>query len=302
MAAGGDREPERRHLTDAELQARRRNAQKSTGARTVEGKARVRYNALIHGGYAKTLGVITHGPLAEDATEIAAKQASIIADLDPQHAVEEHVATEIARSFNQLDRVHRYEASVLRAPSRVPSWPESSHIEDLTASWCLALAVIKDPTDPTIDDNGYQSAVSLLYCHGQPDDELDVPGWNPDEGICPDTPEGWQSVIEWLINRGPGNHAAALDLAYQVLAGTTEELRRQQGEHAREQVQRRVDDGTLAKMVDIRSRVRRDAIRMMDAYARIRQQSQDAKQSGDIPQDFPVRVDPRDVPPPIDDV
>ena len=41
--------------TQKQINANRRNAQKSTGPRTPEGKARVRFNALKHGMLAKSI-------------------------------------------------------------------------------------------------------------------------------------------------------------------------------------------------------------------------------------------------------
>jgi hypothetical protein len=62
----------------------RRNAQKSTGPRTPEGKNRYRFNALKHGMTAKTLVLPD-----EDADVLQMRIETWIADLQPQNDVEQ---------------------------------------------------------------------------------------------------------------------------------------------------------------------------------------------------------------------
>ena len=61
----------------------RQNGRKSTGPRSVEGKARSRFNALKHGLKAKT--VVLPG---EDAQEYQGRLDAWIADLQPTNDVE----------------------------------------------------------------------------------------------------------------------------------------------------------------------------------------------------------------------
>jgi hypothetical protein len=66
-----------------QIGANRRNARKSTGPNTEEGKQRSRCNAVRHGLTAETvIGAL------EDAEDYKAFEATIIADYDAQSAVE----------------------------------------------------------------------------------------------------------------------------------------------------------------------------------------------------------------------
>jgi hypothetical protein len=69
--------------TDEQLQANRRNAKRSTGPRSPEGKARSRLNSLKHGLTAKTLVIV--GERVHEFDELRAK---LIDQYDPQSALE----------------------------------------------------------------------------------------------------------------------------------------------------------------------------------------------------------------------
>jgi hypothetical protein len=74
-----------------QIEANRRNACKSTGPITEEGKQRSRCNAVRHGLTAETvIGAL------EDAEDYAAFQAAIIADYDAQSAVERELVLRLA--------------------------------------------------------------------------------------------------------------------------------------------------------------------------------------------------------------
>jgi len=82
-----------------QIEANRRNALKSTGPQTQEGKERARCNAVRHGLTAET--VIS---ALEDAEDYKAFEAAIIADYDAQSAVERELLLRVASLLWRLRR------------------------------------------------------------------------------------------------------------------------------------------------------------------------------------------------------
>jgi hypothetical protein len=77
--------------TFRQIEANRRNATKSTGPATAEGKQRSRCNAIRHGLTAETvIGAL------EDAEDYQAFEAAIVADYDAQSAVERELVLRLA--------------------------------------------------------------------------------------------------------------------------------------------------------------------------------------------------------------
>jgi hypothetical protein len=89
----------------AQLTANQTNAQSSTGPRTPEGKACVSQNALRHGLTARHL--VISPDENEEFTEL---QDSLLAELDPQGAVETVTFHELLHSAWSLHRFRRIEA------------------------------------------------------------------------------------------------------------------------------------------------------------------------------------------------
>jgi hypothetical protein len=82
-----------------QIEANRRNARKSTGPITEEGKKRSRCNAVRHGLSAETvIGAL------EDAEDYQAFEAAIIADYDAQSAVERELVLRLASLLWRLRR------------------------------------------------------------------------------------------------------------------------------------------------------------------------------------------------------
>lgn len=95
--------------TDKQIAANRRNAKKNTGPKTEDGKLRSRQNAVRHGLTAET--VITG---FEDVDEYSAFEASIIADYDPQTAIERSLAARLASLLWRLRRATAIESGLLQ--------------------------------------------------------------------------------------------------------------------------------------------------------------------------------------------
>lgn len=103
-----------KHVTDKQLAANRRNAQHSTGPRTPEGKARSRWNALVHGALAQA----AIPPELEPYESRAAFEdllAVLRDELAPASAMEEILVERIATSYWRLSRVLRAESATIAA-------------------------------------------------------------------------------------------------------------------------------------------------------------------------------------------
>jgi hypothetical protein len=90
-----------------QIEANRRNARKSTGPTTEEGKQRSRCNAIRHGLTAETvIGAL------EDAEDYKAFEAAIIADYDAQSAVERELVLRLASLLWRLRRATTMETGL----------------------------------------------------------------------------------------------------------------------------------------------------------------------------------------------
>src|ERR1700733_12662648 len=91
-----------------QIAANRRNATRSTGPMTQDGKQRSRGNALRHGLTAETvIGAL------EDADDYQAFEAAIIADYDAQSAVERELVLRLASLLWRLRRATTMETGLL---------------------------------------------------------------------------------------------------------------------------------------------------------------------------------------------
>ena len=90
-----------------QIEANRRNASKSTGPNTEEGKQRSRCNAVRHGLTAET--VIS---ALEDAEDYKAFEAAITADFDAQSAVERELVLRLASLLWRLRRTTTMETGL----------------------------------------------------------------------------------------------------------------------------------------------------------------------------------------------
>ncbi len=95
-----------------QLEANRRNAQRSTGPRTPAGKARVKFNALRHGLLAKSVILPIRPPEAdsEKRSHFDALLAQLIDELKPVGILEDMLVEKIAVSYWRLRRALRAEA------------------------------------------------------------------------------------------------------------------------------------------------------------------------------------------------
>jgi hypothetical protein len=105
-----------------QIEANRRNAQRSTGPMTDEGKLQSRCNAVRHGLTAETvIGAL------EDAEDYKAFEAAIIADYDAQSAVERELVLRLASLLWRLRRATTIETGLFQIEAEHPSEAGQSH-------------------------------------------------------------------------------------------------------------------------------------------------------------------------------
>jgi hypothetical protein len=91
--------------SEKQIEANRRNALKSTGPKTGEGKARSRMNALRHGLTAGQ-AVLPH----EDEDDYEKLRAGMLESYAPADAAELAIVEELVNAYWRLMRLHRVEA------------------------------------------------------------------------------------------------------------------------------------------------------------------------------------------------
>ena len=98
-----------------QIEANRRNALKSTGPTTPEGKERSRCNALRHGLTAETIIAAL-----EDADDFQAFEAAVITDYDAETAVERELVLRLASVLWRLRRATGIESALFELVSEDP--------------------------------------------------------------------------------------------------------------------------------------------------------------------------------------
>jgi len=100
-------------VSEKQLRANRKNALRSTGPKTQEGKEVIKYNALKHGILSKEV-VIRSGKLKEDPEEFTLLLSSLIEDYKPEGVIEHALVEEIAGCLWRKKRVLRVEVANLQ--------------------------------------------------------------------------------------------------------------------------------------------------------------------------------------------
>jgi hypothetical protein len=106
-----------------QIQANRRNALRSTGPTTENGKRRSRQNAVRHGLSAETVVEIV-----EDVDDYRGFEAAIIADYDARTAVERELVLRLASLLWRLRRATMIETELLRIQAEILRDRRSGHL------------------------------------------------------------------------------------------------------------------------------------------------------------------------------
>ena len=105
-----------------QIEANRRNALKSTGPTTPEGKERSRCNALRHGLTAETVIAAL-----EDVEDYQAFEAAVISDYDAESAVERELVLRLASVLWRLRRATGIESALFESVTTEASKLEHGH-------------------------------------------------------------------------------------------------------------------------------------------------------------------------------
>ena len=135
-------------------QANRRNAAKSTGPITREGKERSRCNAVRHGLTAETvIGAL------EDAVDYKAFEAAIIADYDATSAVERELVLRLASLLWRLRRATTMETGLFEIQAEhLSGFREARKLQPASPEVVYALL---RPADHSSHGDGAASALTL---------------------------------------------------------------------------------------------------------------------------------------------
>jgi hypothetical protein len=135
--------------SQAQIDANRLNAQKSTGPRTPDGRAAVRLNGVKHGLTAKTL--ILKG---ENESDFDALFDSLQAEHQPSTPTEELLVSQIAMAAWRLRRLYAMEASYyIFRMSEMDDYAKKYHVDD-----SCRLGLVANGNIDTIANIGRQEA------------------------------------------------------------------------------------------------------------------------------------------------
>ena len=130
-------------ITQRKLEANRRNAARSTGPRTAEGKARVSLNAVKHGMTGTTV-VLPH----EDEQAYQHRLEAWTAELRPPGELGRYLVERVVRISWQLDRADTYErARLVRRSQEAPRHlgTRHGHTEPAATLVCRLLGTDVEP-------------------------------------------------------------------------------------------------------------------------------------------------------------
>ena len=124
--------------TQSQIDANRRNAQKSTGPKTPEGKAKSRRNALRHGLTAKACMLAD-----EDPNDLLDMIAEINEKFDPQDTDEDFLVQRMAEARIRYNRIMPLEAGIFNIRLSVDQAPKEI-VEALSQEGQRAWAYLRD--------------------------------------------------------------------------------------------------------------------------------------------------------------
>ena len=109
--------PKPKQVTDRKRQANKQNAQKSTGPRTEDGKARSAANPTTHGLVAQNI-LMHQGHLGEDQDDFDQLLNDLIQDFQAETRAERLLVERITAAYWRLRRAYKFETQAIRTADR----------------------------------------------------------------------------------------------------------------------------------------------------------------------------------------
>jgi hypothetical protein len=263
-----------RTTSTAQVEANRRNAKKSTGPRSAEGKRRSAMNALTHGAYGRAQA-IPRGLLCESEFEVKEYVDAIVDALAPRDAIELVIARRIATADLRLARLERYEGVAMAKVGRLrPDLGEALPYEvEMALSYSSAARrasqFLRHQDEVSVDLETWRTIANVVWdMHDTPEKERLVPDIPDDHE---DAVAVWaQFVVNDLIN--PIWHAvapacAALDAQADMWAGFFVEYDGKAEERAVSNALAK--GGPIDSASVLRARVQREGYRDRATYAEL---------------------------------
>lgn len=204
-------------VSGKQLAANRRNAQKSTGPKSQEGKMASAQNAIKHAQHVLTDYPILAGALREDPAAFEATGNELLEALMPRDAIERAQALRVIAAFRRNERLDRFEAAAMGDDGRMDELhrmlvPDVEVLgvligtaadlmsvieEDLDQGdgWCIELRWDEDDDDPELVH--WQDLAKFIRYQG-PDPKVGVKGiWNSKRE--PADPKEWRQAYHALV-------------------------------------------------------------------------------------------------------
>jgi hypothetical protein len=144
--------------SQAQIEANRRNAQRSTGPITELGKGVAKFNALKHGMTAST-AVLPY----EDAYSYAELRESFVATYNPANAVESALVETVVNSYWRLLRIRRVETAVFDMGIRTLKKKYETSLEPRLDDDQAVAVVISNDEDSLIKVERHQTRIERCY-------------------------------------------------------------------------------------------------------------------------------------------
>jgi len=254
-------------MSASQIAANGRNARRSTGPRTGEGKNRSSRNAVRHGGYISQLHIIDCGRFAEDPDEVGDNVHAIVDSLDPRTGVEQALAFRIAMGFVAHNRLDFYEAGAISAINPTASLAPRPDADPLHEDLARQIAeVLNDPEDrPTSPWSALVWLVVTNLWAGKPHPK--VAGlW--DDSTKPTDDAGWEAVFHTLIKIRFSSTEDATAWARSCMWTHQAAIARLRDAEAHEKAQTALN--TIERVLASRSRVDRGLWLNLELYRKMR--------------------------------